>query len=204
MPAGSRKPSELAPCTHCLLPPLQTRRDCLWSHRYRLPGFSFLSQRAAGNRGPRLHIMTAGLGLRGPSEALPQRNGLVCSTPALPHPLGSSRPPPVLTDADGAPTSSPRGASRNPSLASSGPAPPGPELHGAWGPGGLTKRKWRPWDVGRAGRPEKPYSVPLSGSLCPPGPPECCSHNTTSTGSPLSHPSAPSQADFPFAEGVSH
>lgn len=168
--------------------------------RIRPPEFSLLNP--GWKSGPRLHIMTAGLGLRGPSAALPQRNALVCSTPALPHPLGSSSPPPALTDTDGAPTSSLYGSGRNPSLASSGPAPAGPELHRAWGPGGLRKRKWRSWDVGRAGRPEKPYSVP------PPGP---CAHQGHQSATipraqarSLNHTSALSQADFPFAEGASH
>lgn len=151
------------------------------------------------------HCDGGGPGPRGPSEALPRRNGLVCSAPALPHPLGSPSPPPALAVTDGAPTSSPRGAGRNPSLASSSPAPAGPELHRAWGPGGLRKRKWRPWDEGRAGRPEKPYSVPRPGPCAHLGQQSAAATTPRARARPtLGHPSAPARVDFPFAERVSH
>lgn len=43
---------------------------------------------------------------------------------------------------------------------------PASELHRAWGPGSLRKRKWRPWDVGgRAGR--GPTQAPRARPLCP-------------------------------------
>lgn len=139
--------------------------------------------------------------LGSPSPA--ERAGL--QRPGPPTPPGSPSPPPALAVTDGAPTSSPRGAGRNPSLVSSSPAPAGPELHRAWGPGGLRKRKWRPWDEGRAGRPEKPYSVPRPGPCAHLGQQSAAATTPRARARPpLGHPSAPARVDFPFAERVSH
>lgn len=112
--------------------------------------------------------------LGGAQEILPQQNWLIQQHPQCYH-----RPPWRVLDhpqfsqtQTGHPLPHPSGSGRNPSLASSGPAPQGPELHGAWGPGGLKKRKWGLWGVreGQAGPRKGPTLAPWAQSL-PPGPP---------------------------------
>lgn len=166
-PTSSRKSSELPTHTRSSLPCNRGRTVVsLPNTDWRVLG----SAARNSELGP--HIRSAGPGPWGCSRnPSPAELADPAAPPALPPPPWRVLDHPQLSQTQtGHPLPHPSGSGRNPNLASSGPAPQGPELHGAWGPGGLKKRKWGLWGVreGQAGPRKGPTPAPWAQSL-PPG-----------------------------------